>query len=1519
MNSINMFLKGLKNQLDPSLFDSQSWTFPTEFIRVLNVDGHGMVATFTKGNSNPLHLYGEEFELEEGFKFCGSCMLNEITYIFSYNNDFGLGQIGCYPAPLVSYIPATGYYFDTWGTVKEYKPLLNYHNGTITTNFTTTKFNFDERMVKCTAREDYDGSVNIYFVDFNNADRVINSGFNKEGKSTGRVYTDDNFDNTINLIPTTTRTTTIEVTNITSGGNLKYGNYFIFLRYLTASFDRTSFVAQTGPAQIYDNDLTGFKAQGGLYDKNSDKAIYLSLTDIDTTYPYYELAFIRTYSDINNPVQFDTRLVSNYFPTSDSSPEIRDFDNTQALTLSEVASEQTDEIISKSISQVENIMFKANTKSGKMHDDILTEFCKRVYPLTYVREIDDLFVSPLSNISASGMQHKDWSITYDDSGYFGGEIYALGIKFNFTNGITSDVYPIKGIDNWAGDINSIVDFTGNITTNDKGIYRFPSRAYPSGHGVQDYTLYKNNKIKSLGLNLDFSEAISYINSIYNIDNIDQNFILNNIISITVCRAERKKCLEYQGLSMSLATNKAVNLVDTQRTIECSTWFKYTPNTIGGQYYVNQPPWNINPAEYRPGLLGAGFENYNTMTNGFPYWAGWFGALLVPEQVNEYLSPFYRGYFPACQLDRDNNNSICYTDRMGLVPHYYGIYSPDIIFSGNNPKSNITHVQRIAKTNAGGTTNERWEQGNVSNASARTTPAFEFEWVKNGYLDNAYQSPVVCETKMIGNTMEIYPSNSITLNAKELINASLGDGADANKANHLFHTHLGDNYMFNRSFYALPYLGLYTDETGKLEHNNLAIVNMYNRNPEEMGVYSNNTAEAFKDFYNIDDILYYEISDKIKLSFTNGSLDTILNPIFFKGDCFIQRVFIKQMYWKSTYLILGDPDEDPAVGLDWDENTNRGCFSYPISGDNMRYGHGKVLSFITENAINNAMRFDNVENGNSYFPLNFSDIDWVVKPALPAWMETFLLNHGHSNIISPRSSIAFNTKIPFHTSNHPTRIRHSAEHQIGSFIDGYRIWNIDAFKDYDLSNGQIIEIVEYMTNLISVQERAVNQHYTNQKQQKADITTGQMIVGIGPILAKETKKLINFGSQHQYSVIKTDNGVYGIDYLNRNIWAVKTGSTSTGAVVMGGTSLSETKEIDTWVKEICDNYVPIDVTNSIGDNPYQNIGLVSGYDPTFGEVLFTFLNRQQSIECEIVFEDRNMIREFEWVSGQFYPMCSIIYYNGLLYYAQQDTSSIVIALPDWKQLNINDVVKFQPGVPLSVLDLVYFCDYDEPQLHVVPNDFPNGLTSILDLVALKAITWPIRCICNDTSKTMVYNEKLQQFTSVYPLGPYAYMSTSRDIYSVAPTDYFNTGKIYLHNQEEILTFFGKNKSAILSWIVNGQSEKENSQPLQKIYQSFDIVCSAKRSDGTQMIFNNVSYMTDGQEANNIPFISGEYWRDPEWMNTRWHVPIDVTILGSPEFYAESNMAGQFIKVSLAYKNKVTGHIKEIITNFNISFV
>ena len=1525
MEQLNLFTKGLKNTMDPTLFDNESWTFPTMNIRVINKEMQGFIVTYYNGATNDDTFFGEEFQLSEGFFIVGACQLNGIAYIFSWDGSSN-GEVGCFPSPNIN---GTGTAEDFAGytnnIVRKYSPLLNFSTNS-SNRFRTPLFNFNGNIINCFAREIYDGSVNLFFVDNFNVDRVINSGFDKEGFTTGKKYTEDNFYSTIPLDMVSPNSMPI-ITDIAieQGGDLKYGNYFVFIRYSTEDFNKTKFLTQSRAIQVYNGDDTASGAQGGFFDKQSNKKIVLTLSNLDVTYKYYELGVVRYYSDGNNPVQHETFLYDRYFDITNTIAEITYNDKITPLTDGELLTVTPKDVVSKAIIQNENIAFKANITEKNKHDDRLAEFAKRVLLFTKTEFTEDKKIEQVdisdtnyntTNLSEL-MEHKDYELTYDGASYFGGEIYAFGLVFGFDDGQETDVYPVRGINNVYGtivndtyytdiDINPVLNSVKGENYN--GIYRFPMR------NVAGYNIYEDDNICHLKIDFYFQKAIEYIRD-------NDNGWWDTIKYIRFVRTERRKLLLFQSLSMGLAySNK---LAVGHNTSECS--YPLLSPSIPSAALV-YPPWHSDALYYKPNRFAYG-EN----------WDGFWGMSSVretsPDTLNKQLHiPLYRGYVPRISKFEDYTKN--YVERMGLIYGKYALYSPDVFLCGNKfDDSKITYLYPIAKTILfdGKNIDDVWHHKSlkpfypiVIGGHGYTFPRFTHASVNKKYHQTDYNKQEV-SCKFVGNVDNNTSDNSILLSGNELIN----DANDySSPSGHLFFYNDDDNYGSNRALRVMPYIAAIVknkqlgDEEG-FNHMNLNIVNAYSSDPFDV------TGDSFTNFYNIDAEKYKEIGtttpfsivredDYYSLSFTNENWTKSLGG----GDCFVQRTYFKQMSQKCSSIHLNPGgDTDYELGCEYMNDT---ALDNPDDGffRNL-YNFGLIISIITENSVNTAMRNDDITTSKTYFPKNKDDVCWAIKPHTNQYIESFFMNHGYNQILTGREWVLYNRLAPYNVTKRPTRIRHSATYTPGSFYDGYRTWNVDAFKDYDINEGEINALATSNGILISIQRNTANQHYTNQKQQKAEINTGEMIVGIGPILAQDVRKL-DFGTIHQNSVITTPQAIYGVDFLKRCIWRISLQSTQSGGAVLAQENISLSKEVNTWLDELLDTYyTKTDITRVLTDLPHQNIGIVSGYDALYNEVYFTFLTNDTTGDCDTYVISR--LADFVWDDKTLYTEFQICSYNGMFYYSSNsDTNQEPGVSNAWISFKQSDLTLIEQGSEINVGQFVYdsciegsfgyisnqHCIYDPTGTVITELPIIGSLSELSVTVRKEVVNrLQIKCAC-DNSKTIVFNEKTQQFMSMSDVKSHLYFNIMTDTYSSSPTGLYNNTNVYRHNQGSLLNIYQKQRTACISFVINGLSQQENTKVFNKIFQSIFI-------NSGETPFYKVEYITDKQQSE-IGFITGQYWSDPEYLENKWQLPIIIADSGNGEYPQDSSLSGHYMIVTLYYNSQNYSYIKDILSNFNITF-
>lgn len=128
-------------------------------------------------------------------------------------------------------------------------------------------------------------------------------------------------------------------------------------------------------------------------------------------------------------------------------------------------------------------------------------------------------------------------------------------------------------------------------------------------------------------------------------------------------------------------------------------------------------------------------------------------------------------------------------------------------------------------------------------------------------------------------------------------------------------------------------------------------------------------------------------------------------------------------------------------------------------------------------------------------------------------------------------------VPFGTGFYPTRIRYSNRYVNDTTTrDGYLSWGLDNYKDFDYHPGEIMAIAALGGNLYSIQRHAMRRHYITERYLNQGINGAQFILGDGDTLSDRSSVISGeMGTQHQWSVVKTDNAIYGVDFSLRSAW------------------------------------------------------------------------------------------------------------------------------------------------------------------------------------------------------------------------------------------------------------------------------------------------------------------------------------------------------------------------------------------------
>lgn len=360
--------------------------------------------------------------------------------------------------------------------VYEYNPLRNYRlssdtviNGELVeagsiVDLDTDGFNFSlNNPLEIDAQSSYDGSVNLIFNDNRNIPRLVNSRFSvlqnntyevvdRIGNNDTNLYDSEQFDLDTSLYKRVNTIPTITFNSVLPSGNLKVGNYVIYIKYADADGNETDFVGESGIISCFiGGDRDPFSIDGGFRDQLASKSISLTVSDIDSSYDYIRVYYTRSTSDVDSNRVVTAHEIDRKFPVRNNSCNviITGSEETKDIPVSDINIQYS--IIDKAKSQTvcQNMLFLGNScKPDMMYKD-LSDISLRLLP--YLIESDsERFIGKTSydysDLSDQSYSHEYYNTLniYNKVGYWNEEIYRFGVVYIMKDGSLSPVYNIRG-------------------------------------------------------------------------------------------------------------------------------------------------------------------------------------------------------------------------------------------------------------------------------------------------------------------------------------------------------------------------------------------------------------------------------------------------------------------------------------------------------------------------------------------------------------------------------------------------------------------------------------------------------------------------------------------------------------------------------------------------------------------------------------------------------------------------------------------------------------------------------------------------------------------------------------------------------------------------------------------------------------------------------------------------------------------------------------------------------------------
>lgn len=304
----------------------------------------------------------------------------------------------------------------------------------------------------------YDGSVNLILNDGINIPRLVNSRFSTTGRNTYEII-DRKGNNDTNIydqgdqfnIDTSLYKRVIEIPKISFqgtffGGNLKVGNYHFYFKYSDADGNETDFVGESNLVSVFIGENGPTSAHTGTANENSYKAVKFIISNVDASYNYVTVYYSRSLSELGDNAQVRYAKIDKKFQVNNASEAnitVTGFDNEIELSAQDINLSYN--IVDSAITSAtcQNMLFMANVHKSDIPYDTLQQLSLRFLP--YLKEANySLQMDYNYSITSIDKGYYDPKFIYNNTGYWGNELYRIGIVFILPNNELTPVFNIRG-------------------------------------------------------------------------------------------------------------------------------------------------------------------------------------------------------------------------------------------------------------------------------------------------------------------------------------------------------------------------------------------------------------------------------------------------------------------------------------------------------------------------------------------------------------------------------------------------------------------------------------------------------------------------------------------------------------------------------------------------------------------------------------------------------------------------------------------------------------------------------------------------------------------------------------------------------------------------------------------------------------------------------------------------------------------------------------------------------------------
>lgn len=311
-----------------------------------------------------------------------------------------------------------------------------------------------------------------------------------------------------------------------------------------------------------------------------------------------------------------------------------------------------------------------------------------------------------------------------------------------------------------------------------------------------------------------------------------------------------------------------------------------------------------------------------------------------------------------------------------------------------------------------------------------------------------------------------------------------------------------------------------------------LINIYIKDYQNM-----NKQELFKIRYS-DKSPYYAISDRYDIEETKD------NFLLYRGDTYIctfthrlnrnfqdpsapvNHKIVDEDCWKENYEV-----SDGVVKTENFEKINLGDVNA------VKIGMWVTFQLVSSSNLNIRALNESIPDeialtghARTFYPYSGMSADGTYKTP-----EALCYNKGFNKSLSERYNFEV-PDVPAIKNDFTNRISYSDINVNDAFKNGFRTFQGTHYRDYPKTYGQITKLVELRGNLLCVFEHGIALIPVNERAIAGEGSGGSIYINTSNVLPENPKMISDtFGSQWKDSIIKTPQGVYGVDTVGRKIW------------------------------------------------------------------------------------------------------------------------------------------------------------------------------------------------------------------------------------------------------------------------------------------------------------------------------------------------------------------------------------------------